>query len=193
MSGIPSNSQALLSSNKHDGPAPGPETTFHASPLVNCADATDVPLPTPLPPPSGDFSSQSLSLVPMPSLDVGNLNSHPLGFQTRESSRSPVQPTPSSEPLLISSVVPHDSPLVADSDSRHILVIDRVVGALASPTPSDQSMNDSSDDETGPSPKVDDDMLQRHYQRDSKTIAIVKRAPSKRGKKPKKGRLSPIY
>lgn len=96
-------------------------------------------------------------------LDVGNLNSHPLGFQTRESSRSPVQPTPSSEPLLISSVVPHDSPLVADSDSRHILVIDRVVGALASPTPSDQSMNDSSDDETGPSPKVDDDMLLRHY------------------------------
>lgn len=54
-------------------------------------------------------------------------------------------------------------------------------------------MNDSSDDDCSPSLEVDDDMPLRQYQRDAKSEAIARRAPSKRGKKPKKGRQSPIY
>lgn len=133
-----------------------------------------------------------LSLVPILSLAVGNHKSHPLGFQTGESSLSFEKLVPPSEPMLISSIVPY-STTQNNAENRYLMLVERVVGALATPSPSDESINDSCNDYLSPSQEVDDDMLLRHYQKDAKSKAIARRSPSKWGKKPKKGRQSPIY
>lgn len=111
-----------------------------------------------------------------------------------ESSNSTIGPGSSAEPMLISSVAIH-SPSSPDNSSphdHHLLVVDKIVDVLAGSSHSDHSMDDSASEDLDTVQEVEDDMTLGRYQKEAKSEAIARRAPSKKGKKPKKGRSSPL-
>lgn len=96
--------------------------------------------------------------------------------------------------MLISSIAIHSPSSPADSSplDQLLLVVDKSVDVLAESSHSDQSMDDSSLEDLEAVQVVEDYMTLGRYQKDAKLEAIVCRAPSKRGKKTKKGRSSPL-
>lgn len=96
------------------------------------------------------------------------------------------------EPMLISSINLNPSSQNPSLDDRHLLVVEKVADTLAVSSPGDQSMEDSSSEDMGYGQEADHDMIITHYQMNAKSEALARRAPSKRGTKPKKGRKSPL-
>lgn len=72
-------------------------------------------------------------------------------------------------------------------EDRYLMVVDKMVEALAYFSHSDQSMDDSSSEDLGSSHEVDNDMTLSHFQKDAKFEALARRALSKRAQNLKKG------
>lgn len=133
-------------------------------------------------------------LAPNKTLSLGIGDSRPLLLKKEETSNSTKGPGPSSKPILISSIAIHSPSSPADSSSldQHLLVVDKIVDVLAGSSHSDHSMDDSASEDLDTVQEVEDDMTLGRYQKEAKSEAIARRAPSKKGKKPKKGRSSPL-
>lgn len=159
-----------------------------------------VPSPPPLPLdttagpcPTAKQPSTSSFLTPNASLSLGIGSSRSLLLEKGESSHSVSDMSPSAEPVLISFVLTHPTP-PDDQASRdlHLLAVDKIVSAFAGSPHSDRSMDDSSSEDLDAGLSVDDDSTLGRYLKDAKSEAMARRAPSKRAKKPKKGRSSPL-
>lgn len=74
------------------------------------------------------------------------------------------------------------------------MMVGQVINALHNFPSKDHSMEETSSDDDGSLKEIDDDMTLGHYQEVAlnETTTTLKRAPSKRGAKPKKGRSSPF-
>lgn len=88
--------------------------------------------------------------------------------------------------MLISSV---SLPPYSQSNSledRHLLVVEKMVKALADSPHSDQIMDGFSSEDFGPSHEVDNEVILSHAQKDLKYESLARQAPSKRSTKTKK-------
>lgn len=140
--------------------------------------------------PNTSFLSLNLPPSLAPDAPLHDVKGKGLLFETGSSS-GPREVSPSREPMLISSVTPlptHSALQNPSLEDRHGLVVDTVVDALNHSPPGNQIMDHSSSEDSGSLKNIDDDMTLGHYHSDAKS----RRAPSKRGTKPKKGRSSPL-
>lgn len=80
-----------------------------------------------------------------------------------DSSSGPSEPESSLELILISSVLLHPPSQNHSLEDRHLMVVDKVIDALANSPHSDQNIDDSSSNDVGSLQEVDDDMIFGHY------------------------------
>lgn len=84
---------------------------------------------------------------------MGNSSTFEFGSSSR-----PREPSPSGDPILITSIPLHPPSHNSSLEDRHGMVVEQVIDTLNCTPCSNQSMDDSSSEDSGSLKEVDDDM-----------------------------------